>query len=346
MSSEPVVSVIIPAYNASRWIGMTLDSVLAQTISDFEVIVIDDGSTDESPAIIGEFVNRDPRIRLLRIPNSGVGAARNAGIAAASGEFIAPLDADDTWEPEKLEKQVRCLREAGEDAAMVYCGSRFIDEEGGFLMDYPPYDVQGDVRGPLILRNFIGNASVPVFRASALRQTGLYLTREEQRGSQGCEDWDLCIRLAEKWRVVRVPEILANYRLIRGCMTAGTSTMTTSYEVMLAAARERNRDLPAALFRWAGGYFMSYLANRSYQAANYRSCLKSIALAVRYDPVMLLHAKHHVMAFKSLVLQVTGLKSEPRPPVRIDPNAPKPRKKILIQRIHDRRWQKVCDGRT
>ncbi len=346
MSRPPAVSVIVPAHNAARWIGATLESALAQTLADHEIIVVDDGSTDNTAGIVEGYRHRDPGIRLIRIPNSGVGAARNAGIAAASGEFIAPLDADDLWDPSKLEKQVRCLREAGEDAAMAYCWSRFIDEEGGFLMNHPLYDVQGDdVRGPIILRNFIGNASIPIFRATALRQTGLYLTREEQRGSQGCEDWDLCIRLAEKWRVVLVPEILASYRLIRGCMTSGTSTMTTSYEVMLAAARERNRDLPAALFRWSGGYFMAYLASRSFQASNYRSCLRSIALALRHDPVMLLHIKMHIMAFKSLVLEVTGLRSEPRPPVRIDPDAPKPRHIPLMQRIHERRWQKARDGR-
>lgn len=341
----PVVSIIIPAYNAGRWIGATLESAISQTLTDHEIIVVDDGSTDNTAEIVEGFRNRDSRIRYIRIPNAGVGAARNVGITAACGEFIAPLDADDLWDAEKLEKQVRRLREAGEDAAMAYCWSRFIDEAGGFLMNYPPYDAQGDVRGLLILRNFIGNASVPIFRSSALRQVGLYLTREQERGSQGCEDWDLCIRLAEKWRVVLVPEILASYRLIQGCMTSGTSTMTTSFEVMLAAARERNPDLPAALFRWSGGYFMCYLANRSFQASNYRCCLRSIALSIRHDPLMLLNFRLYVMALKSLILEVTGLRSGPRPPVRHDPQAPKPRKRSLIQRIHDRRWQQVSAGR-
>ena len=101
-----LVSVIIPAFNAAEHIRQTLNSVLAQTYQAIEVIVVDDGSADATGAIVEEFVKKDARFQLVRQSNAGVGAARNTAIRKARGKYIAPLDADDFWFPEKLEKQV------------------------------------------------------------------------------------------------------------------------------------------------------------------------------------------------------------------------------------------------
>src|SRR5258705_7642709 len=107
--SRPLVSVIVPSYYASRYISETLESFLSQTYRNFEVIVIDDGSKDNTPDIVADYARRDSRIRQVNQPNAGVGAARNRGLEEASGAFIAPLDADDVWYPQKLEKQVASL---------------------------------------------------------------------------------------------------------------------------------------------------------------------------------------------------------------------------------------------
>ncbi|MBD3561856.1 glycosyltransferase family 2 protein, partial [Planktothrix sp. FACHB-1355] len=107
--NHPKVSVVIPAYNAMRYLPATLDSVFNQTYTDLEILIIDDGSKDETVEWVAQIT--DPRVQLISQQNKGVSEARNAGIANARGEYIALLDADDLWEPTKLEKQVRCLED-------------------------------------------------------------------------------------------------------------------------------------------------------------------------------------------------------------------------------------------
>src|SRR5690606_10598745 len=131
------VSVIVPAFNAAGYIEDTCLSVLAQTYTALELIVVDDGSTDATANIVAAIAESDRRVRLLRQQNSGVANARNAGIAAASGEFVAPLDADDIWDPRKIERQVRRLQEAGDDAGLAYCWWVWIDT-GGRVLDRSP----------------------------------------------------------------------------------------------------------------------------------------------------------------------------------------------------------------
>src|SRR5579859_7287264 len=138
-----VVSVIIPAFNAATNIRQTLDSVRAQTHQAFEVIVVDDGSTDNTCAVVEEFVRQDSRFRLICQANRGVGDARNAGIREARGKYIAPLDADDFWYPEKLEKQVARLVQGGPEIGLVYCWSDLIDERGELMGHGDQYNFEG-----------------------------------------------------------------------------------------------------------------------------------------------------------------------------------------------------------
>ena len=111
---KPLVSIIIPAFNAEGTIRQTLESVSAQTYRAIEVVIIDDGSSDRTTAIVEEFTANDPRFQLIRQSNAGVGVARNTGISHARGKYIAPLDADDLWMPEKVEQQVAGMEEFGD----------------------------------------------------------------------------------------------------------------------------------------------------------------------------------------------------------------------------------------
>ena len=349
MNTAPVVSVVVAAFNASRWIGMSLASALAQTLREIEIIVVDDGSADDTPEVVAEFAKRDSRIRLIRQENAGVGAARNTGIRAARGEFIATLDADDLWNPTKLEQQVRRIGQCGERTAMVYCWYKHVDEEGDELGSHFPFTVEGEARRAIILRNFLGNASVPLFRAEALLQTGLYLTREEQGGVQGCEDWDLSIRVAETWEVGVVPEVLVGYRQSDSCMSLGAAGMAASFRVVMDRARRRNSDLPPTLFRWAEGHFQSYLVSRSYRSCDYRSSLVAVARAIWCDPVLILNWSLHKMTIKSFVWLVSGKRrSLPRREQRerAEPAAagtPLPPDRSLLGRVQERRWTRVVE---
>jgi glycosyltransferase involved in cell wall biosynthesis len=338
--------VVIPAFNASRWILQTLRCAQQQTLREIEILVVDDGSSDDTVELVRKFAATDPRVRLLVRANGGVGAARNAGIAAASGEFIAPLDADDLWDPPKLAQQLQCMLRMGKRTGLVYCWSRRIDENGVHLGSYFPFTVEGEARRALILRNIVANASVPLFRASALRNAGMYLTREEQDGAQGCEDWDLSIRVAEKWNVGLVRQELVGYRQSTTCMSSAAGGMSRSFQMVINRARQRNPDLPSSIFRWASGHFYSYLVAKSYCVGDYRGCLLAARRAIAADPLMACNSHLQAMALKSLV----WLSCPPRIAARragLSRSRPanvraglEPRK-TLLARVQARRWARM-----
>ncbi len=349
MSSPPVVSVVIPAYNASRWINATVCSAQRQTLREIEIIIVDDGSVDGTPDIVEVLAADDPRIRLVCRRNGGVGAARNTGIQYARGEFIAPLDADDLWEPDKLEKQVCRMRQCGENTAMVYCWSRQIDEHGKAVYSYPPFTLEGDLLSALILRNVLGNASVPLFRAEALTRVGPYLSKEDQGGVQGCEDWDLSIRIAEQWQVGLVPEILVSYRQVASCMSSGTAGMSASYRQVMARARKRNHHLPEALFRWSEGHFQSYLVSKSYGCRDFKGCLAAVGRAITADPAVLLNWHLQGLTIKSFIWLVSGNRTVKafkwrKKGFKRPSNDPSLSSGIsLFERIQERRWSRIME---
>lgn len=300
-SDKALVSVIIPAFDAAEHIRQALNSALSQTHEAIEVIVVDDGSSDDTSTIVEEFIKRDARVQVVRQSNAGVGAARNSAIGKARGKYIAPLDADDFWFPEKVEKQVSCMEQFGSETGLVYCWSRLIDEFGDIVDDGHPHTVEGRLRYALVLRNILGNGSVPLFRATALEKVGLYLTRAEQGGAQGCEDWDLSLRIAEVFSVRVVPEFQVAYRQTNSNMSARTEVMAASFAVVMRRARERNCDLPSAAFRWSAGNFYLHLAQTCFQWGHYSCCPRYLKEAIRADPVSLLKTWIYRAFLKSLL---------------------------------------------
>lgn len=263
-TADPLVSVIVPAYNAQRYVAQAVESALAQTHANLEVIVIDDGSRDATAAIVERLAAANTRIRLVRQPNAGVAAARNAAIALARGELVAPLDADDVWLPHKLERQVARLREAGPDFGVVYGWSAAIDAEGRLLEEgYTYSDREGDVLWALIASNFIGNASVPLVRRDDLRAVGGYDARLRDRRAGGCEDWDIYLRLAERTRFAVVRDFVIGYRQTPESMSSDAAAMGRSYDLVMRALRRRRPEIPASLFRQARASFYTYLAAKS-----------------------------------------------------------------------------------
>jgi len=303
---EALVSVIVPAFNAATYIRQTLDSVLEQTYRKVEVIVVDDGSSDSTAKIVEEFVARDLRFQLLRQSNAGVGAARNTAIKKARGEYLAPLDADDLWSPQKLETQVACMERSGTNTGLVYCSSTLIDEQGKLLHSGETKTLEGRLRHAMVLKNLLGNASVPLFRTSALEKIGLYLTRAEEQGGQGCEDWDLALRIAENFDIRVVPEHLVGYRQCASAMSLNVSGMEASFASVMRRARQRNGDLPPAAFRWSAGYFYQYIAEKCYESHHYPSCIRYLTRAIAANPVLLLNPRIHKTGTKSLLSLMPG----------------------------------------
>lgn len=303
---QPLASVIIPAYNAERFLHAAVESVLAQTHQNLEVFIVDDGSTDGTARIAAEFARRDPRVRVLTQANAGVGAARNRGIAEAHGEFIAPLDADDFWFPEKLAEQIGALESRGTSWGMAYCWSKSVDEYGTIREPLTHWPVEGDIFTALVYRNVIGNASVPLFRASVLRRAGPYLTRAEQNGAQGCEDWDLTLRVAALTLTAEVPMYLTAYRQAPGTMSSHPERMEQSYHISVRNLRQRHPSLPNSLARWSAGHFYLYLLNTCYSEGNHTACLRLLGRLLRADPAMILSPTVYRVAVMSGIRMVAG----------------------------------------
>ncbi|MGA3402499.1 MAG: glycosyltransferase [Acetobacteraceae bacterium] len=211
--TTPLVTVVIPAYNAAATIQRAVDSVLAQTFEDYEIVVVDDGSKDTTSEIVAAYDS--DKVRLLRLPgNLGQSGATNHGIAAARGEFIAFLDADDEWLPTKLAKQVKVLRD-NPAAVMASCGCRFVDAQGGVLREFgiPPAMEKSEVWRRLLVASFVAKPCV-VARASVLRDVGPFDTTLVV-----AEDQDMWIRLSLAGEVEFVREFLTTVHDTPGSLT-------------------------------------------------------------------------------------------------------------------------------
>jgi glycosyltransferase involved in cell wall biosynthesis len=201
----PIVSVIIPIYNGEKTIGETIESVLKQTFTDFEVLVIDDGSQDSTLEVINKI--QDSRLKVFSYPNAGVSASRNRGLTHATGEFISFLDADDLWTPDKLEAQVKALQD-NPQAAVAYSWTDWIDRSGQFLRSGGHITVNGNAYETLLLRDFVESGSNPLIRREALAEVGNF----DESLAHG-EDWDLWLRLAARYEFITVPAPQILYRV-------------------------------------------------------------------------------------------------------------------------------------
>lgn len=301
MDHSPLVTVIVPAYNAATYVARTLESVLDQTYRNLEVLVVDDGSTDDTPEILRRIASSDSRIRILRQRNAGVAAARNHAIANSRGEFVAPVDADDLWFPRKIEMQVKEMLEGGEDVGLVYCWWVGVDENDLVTGAAAKWSALGDLANAHVFINFVGNASVPLFRRSALDAVGGYNERFRQNGGQGCEDWDLSLRIAERYEFRVARAFLAGYRKVYGSMSENWEAMVRSFELMIADLRERRPDVNPLYVTWSRSHFYFYIAVIAYANVEPRAALRWLGRAARIDPAMLLPIGILKISLKCLV---------------------------------------------
>ena len=258
-----LVSVIIPAYNAQRFLPMTLSSARAQTYPNIEIIVVDDGSTDATPEIAEAAARVDKRVRVIHQRNAGVAAARNRGIAEARGEYVAPLDADDIWHSRNVALQVEALRAAGPGAALSYAWFVSIDQYGRFLgfCRSNRLCLSRELVSGLMAGNFIGNGSSTVMRRSRVEAVGGYDPSLRTRGGEGCEDYALHLALAERWNFVVVPQHLIAYRRHAAAMSRESGRMARSGAIVLAELRRRRADLRGyRLGRCQAVYYRELLA--------------------------------------------------------------------------------------
>jgi len=205
MTNDPLVSVIMPAYNAAPFIAAAIDSVLAQTYTNLELIVVDDGSTDSTASVVQSYGRR---VRYIYQSNARQAAARNCGLRQAHGELCAFIDADDIWLPDKLEKQVALYRQRPE-VGLVYCSMQGIDRSGSYLREWRA-NLRGAVLAPILLGQIAGGGigSTSLVPRQVFEEIGGF-----DPNLPPCEDTDLLWRIASRYPIDYVDEVLVLYRL-------------------------------------------------------------------------------------------------------------------------------------
>ena len=202
---SPRVSIVMPCFNGERFLAEAIESVLGQTLQDFELIVVDDGSTDGSTAILDLYRDRyRDRVRIIRQTNCGVSSARNAGVAAAAGDLLAFLDADDYWDPRFLEKMVQGLSDPS--TAIAYCGWQVVGTVQG--KPFVPPDYETDEKMHHLLRF----ASLWPIHGILIRRSLMPAGVPFNLEYPACEDYDLWLRIASFHPIRLVSEVLAFYR--------------------------------------------------------------------------------------------------------------------------------------
>jgi glycosyltransferase involved in cell wall biosynthesis len=283
----PLISIIIPVYNGEKTIKSTIESVLSQTFTDFELIVVNDGSQDSTLAAITEI--KDARIRIFSFPNSGVSASRNRGLAEAKGEFISFLDADDLWTPNKLEAQLKSLQE-NPQAAVAYSWSDWIDESGQFLRAGGHITANGNAYEKLLLRDFVESGSNPLIRRKALEEVGTF-----DESLAFAEDWDLWLRLAARYEYVAVssPQIL--YRISPKSASFNVWKMEAGslkvIERNFAQAPESLQHLKRETLGSRYKYLMFKAIEGNLERKKGLAAVRFLWQASRYDPSMLRRVK-------------------------------------------------------
>jgi glycosyltransferase involved in cell wall biosynthesis len=274
MSNEDnLVSVIVPAFNAERTINETLESIRNQTHQNLEIIIVDDGSTDRTYQYSAGHSRTDSRIRVVQQPNAGVAAARNRGIEEARADLIAPIDADDLWRPTKITRQLRALRAAGSEVKLVYTWSALIDENNKVVDwgDNPLF--AGDVLLALSSGNFVGNGSTALMQKSVLKEVGGYDSSLRGRQAQGCEDWSLFLKIAERAHFAVVPDYLTGYRQAQNAMSRDIEQMLRSDALVRSEMLIRHPEYLVQIKSGRHSY-LDWMFRRELEDGNWSACFQ------------------------------------------------------------------------
>ncbi|MDJ0733597.1 MAG: glycosyltransferase family A protein [Nostocaceae cyanobacterium] len=280
MIISPKVSVIVPAYNIGDYIEDALRSLETQSFREFEVLIVNDGSTDDTADIVKPYVDRDARFRLLQKPNGGLSSARNYGIRHARAEYIALLDGDDIYHPDKLANHVARL-DSSPEVGVVYSASRAIRDDGRptfvYLSGKP---VKSDPLSALLCKNFVGHGSNAVFRRCLVDEIG-----EFDEGLRSSEDVDFWLRIAatRHWQFYREKRVLCYYRVRPSGLSFNVAQMQRCNEQIVQAAKERSPELVEPMLPTAYAYRYRYLARLSLQGGDMQKARDFIDRAWNYD---------------------------------------------------------------
>lgn len=272
-----MISVVTPAFNAALYLGQAIDSVLAQSISDIELIVVDDGSTDDTARIVASYGSR---VRYICQANQGVAVARNRGLEACRGDLVAFLDADDTWMPDKIKRQLDALTGAPH-VRMCYTARLVTDRDlKPISMELSPRKASA-LEDLLLLGNVVGSPSSPLIERSLLREVGGF-----DPAYSHCADWELWIRLARKTEFLYLPEPLVTYRQHERNMSREIATLERESRNLLEAVFNDPETPPAmrSLRARSMGRNWMVLAGAYFNARRYADFGRCTARALLMDP--------------------------------------------------------------
>lgn len=283
------VSIIIPVYNVEKYIAKTIESVLAQTYQDFEIIIVDDESPDHSIEICRRFT--DPRIQIIQQKNRGASSARNRGIRYSQGEYIALLDSDDLWLPEKLERQVTYL-ETHPEVGVTFCRAAFIDQEGTPFGVYQMPKLRDIDAAYLFRANAIGSGSTPMIRKQVFEaikfqdnfygETEDYYFDEQLKRSEDLECW-IRIVLQTSWTIEGTSEPLAFYRVNSNSLSSDLIKQFESWEQVLEKTRTYAPDLITQIESLARAHQLRYLSRRAIRLKDGKMAVMLINRAISSD---------------------------------------------------------------
>jgi len=272
--TAPLVSVVIPAYNAGRWIGQAVNSVLAQDWRPTEIIVVDDGSTDDTSSVVSSYGSA---VRCVGQPNGGVSLARNRGMAESQGAFIAFLDADDAWLPTKLARQMAALQQQPECAA-AYTAVVEADEALRDRCVKRSHDGAVSAEGLLRAGNIVtGSASSVICERRLIFDVGGF-----DPTLSLCADWDLWLRLAVRTCFAYVDEPLVRYRRTPSSMSRSVPVLERDTLAILerAFADERHIRLRRAVY----GHHYAVLSGSYLEAGERIRAVRCLCAALKHDP--------------------------------------------------------------
>jgi len=282
-TTSPRVSVLLPTYNRARFLEEAIDSVLRQTLEDLELIVVDDGSSDETPALLAAI--EDPRLRCTRQPHSGISATLNRALSAARGEYIARLDSDDLWLPNMLATLVPIL-DLRRDAGVAYAQGQAMTADGhplAHVQGLPPRFANDSLRS-IVYDDCTCNIAL-IARRSCFERVGTY-----DKNLIANEDWDMWLRVARQFDFVFVEQVVARIRWHDGNLTGPGSADFTA--VLDARTRPLDKlfaepDLPAAVramrpIAYTNVYL--YRAQRFVRSGQYRRAIGELRSALTSGP--------------------------------------------------------------
>jgi glycosyltransferase involved in cell wall biosynthesis len=331
----PTISVVVPAYNAARTILETINSVLQQTFSDFELIVINDGSTDQTLELLSTV--KDPRLKIFSYSNGGLSTARNRGITHATGEFIAFLDADDLWTVDKLELQLAALQQHPE-AGVVYSWNYSMDEKGESFSTKNPILFEGNVYAQLLVDNFIVNGSNCLIRKQSVESVG-----EFDPAVAGAADWDYWLRLAARWPFMVVRKYQVFYRASSGSMSANIEymercTLAVLEKAFQAAPLEMQylkKQSLANAYRYLAYKYWTLVAGSD----GAKKAAEKLWMAIRLYPPILLNKRPQNLLVKLLLMRLLSPKVG-RPLIQLISKLRTTRHQRLQESKNDRAIQK------